>query len=513
MKKANLIKKIIALILFATLNINSFGAIVGDNDGSAFITKAEFETLKEDFADQITNYNNSVDRKIDGAIADYLSGISLSVPEKVNLPESILSWPITLYGASPFDYNKHYGEGTYNYATGVAQWTPLFRFSNTINRKHHTAIFLSSNETTSNSWSKFLNYSAIKTINGIKYAIIDSVLDDYKAIYSAVNWIMSFNPTGGSEGDFKSYLVCGITSAYKLTSGDAQYDKGRTYGLVTSGTRFGIAGKTNGTSLAFDYALTYNWTPSATETLANISATQRKWTASRDGWQIATAAYNQSPIWNIQYEVGKFNNIYNKNGYYVPVSYKNEIFLTNYHTAFKNLYTGSIRTVKIGDGLGATGLTWTCTGYDSPNFTIADIAHCDKTDQFDTSFIKSDNLAYECIDDDGSTVVVPMTAGQYLGKMQKSGKLNVTLNLNYTGAKVKVILRKKQITDTNINSDENILLEYGSLKNQKYAEIDNNSDIRLSMEVDKGDQIYIKVINGANQDIIFNKPSLTIIAE
>ena len=35
---------------------------MADNDGAAFITKAEFEALKKDFADQIDNYNNSIVR-------------------------------------------------------------------------------------------------------------------------------------------------------------------------------------------------------------------------------------------------------------------------------------------------------------------------------------------------------------------------------------------------------------------------------------------------------------------
>ena len=513
-KEIRLIKNFIVSALIMVLSINCYASIIGDNDGTAFITKREFEALKENFREQITNYNNSIDGKIDGAIANYLSGINLSIPERINLPESIISWPITLYVGSPFNYNKHYGEGSYNYATGVAQWTPFYRFSNTINRQIHTATFWASNVNANNEWSTFYNYSTTQTINGIKYGVIDSVLDDYRAQYNAMNWIMSFNQTAGSEGNFKSYLVCGITSAYTRTSGDQSFSTGRTYELVPSGTRYGVAGKTNGTSLQFDYALTYNWTMSATETLANISASQRKWTASSDGWQIATSTYNANPSWIIQYEIGKFNKIFNNTGYYVPVSYKNEVYLTNYHTAFKNLYSGNVTTIKVGDvGKGNTGLTWTCTGYDSPNFTIADINHCGKTDQFDTSFIKSDNLAYVNTDNDGGTVVVPMTAGQYLGKMEKSGKLSATLNLNYTGAKVKVILRKKQITDTNINSDDNILLDYGALKNQKYAEIDNNKDTKLTMEVNKGDQVYIKIINGANQDIVFNKPSLTIIAE
>ena len=60
------------------MSINSFAAIVGDNDGAAFITKAEFESLKNDFQSQMNRYNSSLDEKITGTIATYLSGIQVA---------------------------------------------------------------------------------------------------------------------------------------------------------------------------------------------------------------------------------------------------------------------------------------------------------------------------------------------------------------------------------------------------------------------------------------------------
>ena len=76
--KAKMVKRALCLIFAFLLNINSFAAIVSDNDGSAFVTKSEFEALKKDFADQVANYNDSIDAKIDGAIASYLAGLRLS---------------------------------------------------------------------------------------------------------------------------------------------------------------------------------------------------------------------------------------------------------------------------------------------------------------------------------------------------------------------------------------------------------------------------------------------------
>ena len=71
-KKTISIFIIISLSLMETLN---YAAIVSDNDGAAFVTKSEFEALKNNFASQVTNYSDSIDKKIDGAIASYLAGV------------------------------------------------------------------------------------------------------------------------------------------------------------------------------------------------------------------------------------------------------------------------------------------------------------------------------------------------------------------------------------------------------------------------------------------------------
>ncbi len=76
-KASRLIKSYIALILVLLFSIESFAAVVGDNDGAAFITKAEFDSMKNDFQSQLDRYNSSLDNKIDGAIAAYLSGVGV----------------------------------------------------------------------------------------------------------------------------------------------------------------------------------------------------------------------------------------------------------------------------------------------------------------------------------------------------------------------------------------------------------------------------------------------------
>ena len=82
-KSTRIVKKLLALFLVVLMSINTLGAVVSDNDGSAFITKAEFDSLKNNFQSQIDQYNTSIDSKIDGAIASYLAGINVTKKSKI----------------------------------------------------------------------------------------------------------------------------------------------------------------------------------------------------------------------------------------------------------------------------------------------------------------------------------------------------------------------------------------------------------------------------------------------
>ena len=79
------LKKGIVLLLTLLLCFSSAAAVVSDNDGAAFITKAEFDSLKNSFQSQIDQYNTSIYAKIDGAIASYLAGINIA--KKTDVPQ------------------------------------------------------------------------------------------------------------------------------------------------------------------------------------------------------------------------------------------------------------------------------------------------------------------------------------------------------------------------------------------------------------------------------------------
>ena len=81
-------KKALCLIFAFLFSINSFAAVVSDNDGSAFITKAEFDSLKNNFQSQIDSYNTNIDNKIDAAISAYLAGIKVERTTTVDIIHS-----------------------------------------------------------------------------------------------------------------------------------------------------------------------------------------------------------------------------------------------------------------------------------------------------------------------------------------------------------------------------------------------------------------------------------------
>ena len=71
-KKSLKIIFIICIIIFANIN---FAAAVADNDGAAFITKAEFDSLKNTFQSELDKYNRNIDTKLEAAINAYISGV------------------------------------------------------------------------------------------------------------------------------------------------------------------------------------------------------------------------------------------------------------------------------------------------------------------------------------------------------------------------------------------------------------------------------------------------------
>ena len=163
-KPYRLIKRYIALILVLLFSIESFAAVVGDNDGAAFITKAEFDSMKNDFQSQLDRYNSSLDNKIDGAIASYLSGIKIK--QKTDLPQlcsnySLMRWTNDLYVYGM--WRKFTNRTTYNSSAGKVWFKP------SLNEKRYT-------------------------LGETQFRIYDGIGNGYG--YSALHWVIRFTSFG-----------------------------------------------------------------------------------------------------------------------------------------------------------------------------------------------------------------------------------------------------------------------------------------------------------------------------
>ena len=128
MKKVNKkIMNIISFLLIVAFCIKPFAAVVSDNDGAAFITKAEFDSYKNEFQTRLNSFNSNIDNKISDAISSYLSGVRVAKQRDVKQMANYntIRW---MHGPYMYFTNRkftgNYGSSTGTY-TDKVQWQIL----------------------------------------------------------------------------------------------------------------------------------------------------------------------------------------------------------------------------------------------------------------------------------------------------------------------------------------------------------------------------------------------------
>ncbi|MBR1844364.1 MAG: hypothetical protein IJ790_01390 [Lachnospiraceae bacterium] len=92
----NAVRKILSIFISLILISDVFAVAVSDNDGAAFITKSEFDSLKAEFQNTLNSFNYGIDSKIDNAIASYLAGAKASKTYKITTNIDTFNYPITI---------------------------------------------------------------------------------------------------------------------------------------------------------------------------------------------------------------------------------------------------------------------------------------------------------------------------------------------------------------------------------------------------------------------------------
>ena len=281
-------KKALCLIFAFLFSIESFAAVVSDNDGAAFVTKAEFEALKENFANQVTNYNASIDSKIDGAIASYLAGTRMAKTETVKL-DPTFTWVFPIVCMNNSEWNNKNSK-YYSYEM------PEYLF---------VALIFRAGRDSSRPIATVLDFDAISAISTDKKS-------DYKAVCLQKNWYETptiYNEMISISDDYinrtmgttnlkcykLNYVGKGRHSAWKMSMGGGR-DAGHIYNQTTPRyfTYTGIAGiqirnadgsVSNGTINTMKKSTFSNWTTGTWSRTGGASG------FSSVGWGTGNTAY------------------------------------------------------------------------------------------------------------------------------------------------------------------------------------------------------------------------------
>ena len=144
--------KVFIFLLVLLLNMNSIGAVVSDNDGSAFISKAEFDSLKTNFQSELDKKNSSISDKIDNAISSYLAGITFSQTPtdvftrvksalgEVRFLNSIKTTTSTITTAEQLNLYRHWFQNRYSNLQFITALYCAYKDTKTFNWTYSVAI-------------------------------------------------------------------------------------------------------------------------------------------------------------------------------------------------------------------------------------------------------------------------------------------------------------------------------------------------------------------------------------
>ena len=140
-KLINLYKRNIAVFAIVLMSINTF-ATTASNDGSSFVTKAEFDKLMNGFNDRMNEYQAALNAKIDQAVSGYIAGMSAQAVLQLDNYAKLASdsnvnnikfaaWTTPQESKNVHDINAGYGvakmmgvgEGYNINGTGIYSWS------------------------------------------------------------------------------------------------------------------------------------------------------------------------------------------------------------------------------------------------------------------------------------------------------------------------------------------------------------------------------------------------------
>ena len=362
-----IIKKITSVKFFILafsiiICISNFASVVSENDGAAFITKAEFDSLKNTFQSQINEYTANIDNKIDNAIAGYLSGISVEGEELLIAPETILAYPLKFQMKNKlFDWTKWTTNGATPY------WAPNYNVYFWGRRSSCTMLI---DRTFTSSVINKTFYNGKWQTSNSKYKIT-GMLDDVVGTLSVNCCFYQLNWQYGNEGR----ITFGFTldqSAAAAREESAARTITRTLVRPSGSTNIDFYSGSSNYPLIVDSVWDWGGTSALTvqsETTANEKYMNQIKTY---GWGTyegytpdGTVFFDSSLFYNSRNNINFIMNQYDSNRtdsagkrIELPVAYEEHIYLTNKNNFKKDLQNGSVVNSQYWDGYFTPTYAW-----------------------------------------------------------------------------------------------------------------------------------------------------------
>lgn len=519
MKRIKILFVLLLMMSFSFKNIY-YAAIVSDDDGNVFITKAEFDVLKSDFNKQIDNYNDSIHNKIEGAITSYLAGLVLGGEYSLEICNTKIGYPLTLRMLGGYNGNNVRNIGTLD--TGTKLWTDDYEILVYGTITH--VEFYSWNNMKKNPANTIKNFYNGKVVSG-KY-IIDSMYNNYN-VKAFMNTNIIQQGLRGADIGYNTFLNA-VFFDMNAFCPDAQHNA-----RIDAWDRKDLIYPTNGRKLTLPTDICpLRWEVHCSWADINKSFTLTSTAGEDKKWNISTvdaggAGYRwvsqQKTSWTQQasYDDSKINDILcgsvsssTDTDLYVPVLYDGKINITNINEAKTDIQPAKVRCHTLhGQSNTKDSVNQYIHHVIDPGYVIEPESNVTTGGHVlgtweDASLIKASRCYYnEVWPASRTSVECELTAGIPLCEIEKNtDTLTIKFTPNWTtfigDTGKRIMFSKEPITETTFDPNTSANKDkYLNIRNAttggvdtKYIVLNNGvmNDIYID-NLDEGDKIYYKI--------------------
>ena len=536
-------KTIISIITVLILIFNSgaYSAVVSDNDGSAFISKAEFDSLKNNFQSQLDAYNTSIDAKIDSAISSYLAGIKIENEEQCALMLSDFRFPLQILDENPTYIQENIDNDALIYTPKESYLITMTTLNaNDVSGKSsdYPLNFIYKFELPQDKNGRSKNLMFNITSYDEDEGLISEMYDDFEDEISynfPIGQSHIFVPTSGRG------VALAFDESGKTTTGyEYLTNHTRQYLIDNYSTHFVPSTYNKQSTHIFPLRLYLSYSSNRNDAGTFISLDD--WYGSSTTYELIGVRSLANVFPNLidvseknDSKKNKISLIQNNSDAMLPVVYNGKIKLMNHKNwrsmarLNRNASTYNFKTFR--SECGSTTDPYQQNSYVTginPNFTaeLQTVARAgwgvtaegkkSTLDWYDYSLVKASHLYYQVTDNRNSKnkIKVPMTSGiplWHVGTKDGNATLNITLeDFDTTQATPKLYVAKNELKGVDASTFRNLYrLSNDKVTYSDSLELSPGENVIHIENIQKDDIMYFKILHGSDEDIIIKSiPSM-----